>query len=152
MAGRKIERFIKQWNRIHQQTLKVIKITPSEKFDWRPVESVMTLGELLCHLVDGEHFLITAALTGAGERSPHDLKSCQTADQLVELFDAQHQGLVEQVTHLGEEHLDEEIVIFGRRMKRTTLLWGMTEHEIHHRGQLFVYLRILGLEPPSPYS
>jgi uncharacterized damage-inducible protein DinB len=152
MAEQKIERFIRQWDRIHHQTIKVIKTAPGEKFDWRPVESVMTLGELLGHLVDGEHFLVTAALTGAGERSPHDLKSCHTADQIVEIFDAQHRGLVEQVSQLDDDQLHEEIELFGRRLKRTTLLWGATEHEIHHRGQLFVYLRILGLEPPSPYS
>jgi len=29
------------------------------------------------------------------------------------------------------------------------LLWHVVEHEVHHRGQLITYLRILGLEPPQ---
>ncbi|MDI6784141.1 MAG: DinB family protein [bacterium] len=28
------------------------------------------------------------------------------------------------------------------------LLWGMRDHMIHHRGQLFVYVRLKGLKPP----
>ena len=28
----------------------------------------------------------------------------------------------------------------------------MTEHEIHHRGQIYVYLGILGIETPPIYG
>jgi len=28
----------------------------------------------------------------------------------------------------------------------------MTEHEIHHRGQLYTYYRLAGVEPPKLYA
>lgn len=36
--------------------------------------------------------------------------------------------------------------------RRATLHWildRVQEHEIHHRAQLNVYLRLMGIEPPS---
>ena len=36
--------------------------------------------------------------------------------------------------------------------RRFTLYWildHVQEHEIHHRAQLYVYLRLMGIEPPS---
>jgi uncharacterized damage-inducible protein DinB len=37
-------------------------------------------------------------------------------------------------------------------MRRKVLLSGLTEHEIHHRGQIFTYYRLLGIEPPNLYD
>jgi uncharacterized damage-inducible protein DinB len=44
---------------------------------------------------------------------------------------------------------------FGEKygpMTRKSLLHMMSEHEVHHRGQLYVYLRMLGVEVPSLYG
>jgi uncharacterized damage-inducible protein DinB len=146
-----IERLVKQWDRIHNQTVKVMKAAPSEKLDWKPAETIRSLGSLLRHIVSAEHFLITTALTGQGQPPTEDLKGYDVAG-LVDAFNRQHQRLVEQVASLSPEQSKETIQFFGRELPRMTLLWGITEHEIHHRGQLFVYLRLLGVEPPSLYD
>ena len=31
-------------------------------------------------------------------------------------------------------------------------LYGLAEHEAHHRGQLIAYLHTLGINPPQVYS
>ncbi|MBK9705983.1 MAG: hypothetical protein IPO77_02935 [Acidobacteria bacterium] len=37
-------------------------------------------------------------------------------------------------------------------MSRATILQVLQEHEIHHRGQLYVYLRALGCEVPPLFG
>jgi uncharacterized damage-inducible protein DinB len=90
-------------------------------------------------------------VTGQAQPIGEDLKALD-APGLIEAFDRSHQQLVEQVAALTPEQLTETVNFFGREVPRKTLLWGITEHEIHHRGQLFVYLRLLGIEPPSVYG
>ena len=57
-----------------------------------------------------------------------------------------------EVSKLTLDQLNEEVEAFGRKMRRIVLLWGMTEHEIHHRGQLYTYYHLAGIEPPSLYG
>jgi uncharacterized damage-inducible protein DinB len=40
----------------------------------------------------------------------------------------------------------------GVPITRWKLLRALTEHEIHHRGQLYVYLGILGVPTPSLFG
>jgi len=59
------------------------------------------------------------------------------------------------LTPLQMEQLAEEIAPFGEKhgpMSREALLQVIHEHEIHHRGQLYVYLRMLGVEVPPLFG
>jgi uncharacterized damage-inducible protein DinB len=40
----------------------------------------------------------------------------------------------------------------GASMRVSKWLRSMTEHEIHHRGQLYLYLGLLGIETPPLYG
>ncbi len=70
-------------------------------------------------------------------------------------------GLLEESHLLIQRRLDRSPTELGRISTRTlpdgsvrtyTLHWildHVQEHEIHHRGQLNMYLRMLGITPPS---
>jgi uncharacterized damage-inducible protein DinB len=70
-------------------------------------------------------------------------------------FDKSHEEAVAKVAALTPEQLSEEIEPFGpnyNRMSRMALLHLTHEHEIHHRGQLYTYLRIAGCEVPPLFG
>ncbi len=144
-----LDNFIKNWRRIHKQTKKILVLTPDDKYDWKPAETSMPLGELANHFSVAEWLLAETVFTGKlpTERpEPH-----KSTDELVAAFDKTHDDLVAKVRAMSPEQLEEEVALFGpdQKMTRMALLNIMTEHEIHHRGQLYVYLRILGCELPS---
>jgi uncharacterized damage-inducible protein DinB len=68
--------------------------------------------------------------------------------------DASHQEVVAKVAALTPEQLSEVVAPFGpeKALSREQLLHAMHEHEIHHRGQLYVYLRMLGAEVPPLFG
>jgi len=144
-----LDGFIKTWNRVHKQTRKVLVLTPNDKYDWKPAESSMPLGELANHFMLAEWGLAEAAFTG---KFPSDRpEPYKTTEELVAAFDKAHDELVAKVRAMTPEQLAEDVAPFGpdKAMSRQALLNFTLEHEIHHRGQLFVYLRILGVELPS---
>lgn len=149
-----LDPLIKQGNRIHQQTTKVMAASPNDKWDWKTCESAMTLGELVNHFYLAEIGLVDAIQTGkfAGRQKP-DPKA--TAEEVVAAFDQAHEALVAAISELTPEQLAEEIAPFGEKygmMSRKTLIFSMFEHEIHHRGQLYVYLRMLGAPVPPLFG
>lgn len=148
-----LDPFIKQWNRIHKQSIDVIRVAPDDKFDWKTCDSAMTLGELMNHLYLAEAGLVDAVLTGAFSSDRGEGK--KTVEELVAAFDRSHANLVAKISALSPQQLAEEIAPFGEKyglMSRMALLHTMNEHETHHRGQLYVYLRILGAPVPPLYG
>ncbi|HET9531310.1 MAG TPA: DinB family protein [Blastocatellia bacterium] len=145
-----IQSFVSSWNRIHKQTARVIAAAPPDKLEWRPAEGMFTLRELITHIPEAELSLARTALAGSMQKAELDFSN-SSVEEIVKTFDTNHEQLAEEVSRLTPEQVDEEIEAFGRKMPRRVLLHVLTEHEIHHRGQLFTYLRLAGVKPPSLY-
>jgi uncharacterized damage-inducible protein DinB len=146
-----VDRFIRNWNRIHKETSRIIRSAPDDKLDWRPGDDMFTLRELIGHLPEAELGLVRAALQDQTRQIGFDTSN-KVAGEIADLFDRQHDGLAAEVSQLTETQLGEEVEFHGRQVRRAVLLKGMTEHEIHHRGQLFVYYRLAGVEPSKAHE
>jgi len=149
-----IDPFIRQWNRIHKQTANLMRVAPSDKFEWKTCDSAMTLGELMNHLYAAESGIVQAALTGKFSQETRPVPETNT-EAVVAAFDESHKALVAKVSALTPEQLAEEVTPFGEKhgaMTRMSVLHVMQEHEIHHRGQLYVYLRMLGASVPPLFG
>ncbi len=151
-AAPHLEHYINTWNRIHKQTTRLIATAPNDKFDWKTCDSAMTLGELIHHFWQAEAGLVEAALTGAMPKEKLEPKT--NAADLVAAFNQSHEACVATVSALTPEQLAETVAPFGpdKAMTRQVLLHILHEHEIHHRGQLYTYLRMLGVEVPPLFS
>jgi uncharacterized damage-inducible protein DinB len=54
---------------------------------------------------------------------------------------------------LTDASLQEKCVnVSGREITRWKQLRAMVEHEIHHRGQLYLYLGLIGVPAPPLYG
>jgi uncharacterized damage-inducible protein DinB len=51
-----------------------------------------------------------------------------------------------------DEWWREEVQFFDARRSRAWVMTRRINHSTHHRGQLIVYLRVLGLRVPSVYG
>jgi uncharacterized damage-inducible protein DinB len=139
-------------NRIHQQTTRLMVLAPSDHYDWKPYESSMTLGKLMNHMMLGQWAIGEAALTGVFPRE--EMKEFDNTAELIAAFDKQHEAIMARFAALATEQLDEFIQPFGpdKRRPRHELMGILLEHETHHRGQLYVYLRMLGCQVPSLFG
>jgi uncharacterized damage-inducible protein DinB len=148
-----LDSYVKSWNRIHKQTTHIMAVAPDGQYDWKPAESSMTLGALMNHLWIAEWGLVEAALTGSLPKEGRPTAINSTAE-LLAAFDKSHEELIPRVTALTPEQLAETVAPFGaeRALTRMALLNVLHEHEIHHRGQLYVYLRMLGCEIPPLFG
>ncbi len=146
-----LDSYIRNWKRIHKQTTRVMALVPDDQYDWRPAPTSMTLGELMNHLWLSELGFVEGVLNGERTERPAPLRN--TAE-LVAAFDQTHAAAAEHVATLTPEQLEETVTLFGPEypLKRRVILNMLHEHEIHHRGQLYVYLRMLGCALPALYS
>jgi uncharacterized damage-inducible protein DinB len=142
--------FITNWQRNHKQTIKLMQVAPDDKYDWKTCESAMTLGGLMNHFRQGEVIIAHAAVSGVLPQER--LAPINNTAELIAAFNQSHEEAIAQAATLTPEQLAEQVSPFGAPMTRAQLLQAQIEHEVHHRGQLYTYLRILGVEVPPLFG
>jgi uncharacterized damage-inducible protein DinB len=142
-----------------QTTRRVLERVPEDKLAWRPHPTARTLGELAMHvaIVPGA----VAELIG----SPSPAQVPQFTDPILksasELIPVLDESIAKAKKVLGG--MDDAALMATWRMMqgerelfalpRVALLRSiMLNHWYHHRGQLSVYLRELGVPIPSIYG
>jgi uncharacterized damage-inducible protein DinB len=143
------EQLAQAFLRHRRATEELARRLPDGGVDFRPWDGAMTAGELLNHMA-GSHHSMLAIATGAEVQRPdpaslpRDLPGIRRRlAQLTEEDEATLRGL-------SEERLGAPRKGF-RDMVLPAAAWiqAAREHEAHHKGQLFVYARMQGVEPPS---
>jgi CheY-like chemotaxis protein/uncharacterized damage-inducible protein DinB len=152
--------FLKQKQAIRLQTAQVVGRIKPEHMGWRPEKEALSVGEILRHMWLSEQGLRRTALEGDfsyyEKRLPQGLRAVLgTAGALEEELknlDGVHKETLAQVQGFPVERWQEERAHpgLGIRRKVYAFLFGINEHEIHHRAQLMLYLRLLGLPLPEP--
>jgi uncharacterized damage-inducible protein DinB len=146
--------FLKQKEAIRARSRDVFAMIRAEDMNWKPENGALSVGELLRHLWVSEEGVRRCALEGDFKyyeiRVPKGLHAVMGApgslEQELKDIERVHAETIQAVGNLPESALDEERehAELGFRRKVAVMLFGINEHEIHHRAQLMTYLRMLG--------
>jgi uncharacterized damage-inducible protein DinB len=153
-----IDSFLQELEHEAQTTRRVLERVPDNQLGWRPHPKSRTLGELALHVAGTPGAVAKIAAqseiqppdftdpvpTSASELIPALEESIATAKQLLGTMDDATLNATWRVKRNGQEIM---------AMPRAALLRSiMLNHWYHHRGQLSVYLRELGVPVPSIYG
>lgn len=139
-------------------TRRVLERVPADQLGWKPHKKARTLGELALHVASTPGAVATIATQP--EIQDPEFKDA-TPTNVAELIPALDQSVATAKRLLGG--MDDATLNGTWRMKRNghevlamprvALLRSiMLNHWYHHRGQLSVYLRELGVPIPSIYG
>ena len=141
-------------------TRKMLERLPADKFSWKPHDKSMSLASIAGHVV--EMLLWTGVTIEADEldfaKSEFKPKEYTSAEELVADFDRNLAAAVDALNAAPNEAMGEnwslrngEQIYFT--MPKAVVLRSMViNHIIHHRGQLWVYMRLLDVPVPSVYG
>lgn len=154
MQIQNINEFLDYWEKVRQRTLKVIACIPADKFDWTYREGKFTFADLVRHLATIERYMYGENVQLKPSRYPGHGKELADGPQNVLVFmDRLHAESMEIFSRLSEEDLNRKCLTpAGTPITVWKWLRAMVEHEIHHRGQIFMYLGILGIATSPIYG
>lgn len=142
--------FLAYYRRIKERTIKVVRLIPQEQIDFRLKEGVFSLGDLARHIILIERDMYLPNIKGQASiyRGCHTDFAATTKAILKRYEDT----MFEMVSFL-ENQPDSFLTEYCKTPLGTPIRCGkwlraMIEHEIHHRGQ--VYLMLQHLEVPTP--
>jgi len=138
-----------KWEGACDYTKEVVEKMPEEAFGYRPEEAMMSFEEQVLHLCRNANWLSTTYLEGEGHLADLKTPGYSKAELLTILAELKTQSTAA-IGNLEETDLDAVHDFFAGPMSTRQILLLMHDHMTHHRGQLIVYLRLNGQEPP-PY-
>jgi uncharacterized damage-inducible protein DinB len=151
------QQFLDGFERETATTLKVIKAYPEEQSELRPSERMKTARELAA-MFTMEMAAIDGAIRGTFALPTKPPAMPQTWKELVDIFETTRTRTLEALRDATDESLVSGTVPFPTAPKtvgqwpKMEFLWFLLCDQIHHRGQLSVYLRMAGGKLPSIYG
>ena len=141
---------------------RVLEQVPSGKRDFKPHEKSMELG-YLSDLVANIHSWIGMAITmdeldiAPKEGPKYKPEPLNTSDELVAALDKAVAKAREALQKTSDAHLETpwRLLAGGNlafEQPRSQVIRDTFLHSAHHRGQMTVYLRLLGSKVPSVYG
>ncbi len=156
------ELFLKQKEAMRARTKQVTSLLREDEMSWRPVPGALSAGEMLRHMWVSEEGVRRAALacdfSYYEKRIPQGLGAVvgmpRTLAEELESLEKVHAETLAQAAQYPLERWEEERINegLGFRRKVGVILFGINEHEAHHRAQLMTYLRMLGTPAPEPFA
>jgi uncharacterized damage-inducible protein DinB len=140
-------------------TRRVLERVPEEQFDWKPHEKSMSLQQLAGHVATMPIWcVLTLEEDGLNFTSPpHIPRDFSNREALLKTFDehaAKFRQALEKLEDAGLQQTwtlrNGEQVVYTESRSYVLRVWSVN-HMIHHRGQLCLYLRMLGVPVPAVY-
>lgn len=141
-------------------TRKVLERMPEKDFAWKPHERSMSLGQLAAHVANIVHWQDMTLSRDEIDlaKLPPDRHIPATNAELLAIFDRNVAAARAAFEKLDDSKLDDTwtlrmgdrvfIALPRRAVYRTVCL----SHMIHHRAQLLIYMRMLGIPVPAVYG
>ena len=148
---------------VRKNTLLIAQEIPEEKYGFRPAPDTRSVGELLAHLALSHKFqyqiqATERSTTLAGFDFPSLLKRFvaeekepRTKDQILEMLRTSGETWAGFLQGLTEGFLAEQVQMppgmTPAAKSRFEMILSVKEHEMHHRGQLMLVERLVGIVP-----
>lgn len=154
MEIRSISSFLAYYEKIRSRTNSVIAVVPPDQLEWTYQPGKYTIGDIIRHIACIERYMY--AETVAGRKSSYSgckLSIAEGYDNVLQLFNSLHEESLSIFSSLSDEDLDRKCITpAGSAITVWKWLRALVEHEVHHRGQLYIYLGMLGVKTPPIFG
>jgi len=140
---------LKHWQLHRNLTRKIINNFPEDKLFNYAVGGMRPFAELAMEFIGMAVPTLTGIITGKWEKFKHE-EAPATRQDLLDLWDEQTEIINTLWPKIGADRFNDVVLAFGQwEMPVYLLMLYVVDNEIHHRGQGYVYLRSLGIEPAA---
>jgi uncharacterized damage-inducible protein DinB len=146
-----VEALLEHWQGHRRVTRRAIEAFPEDQLYRFSIGSMRPFGAMALELLTMAEPSVRGIVTGEWDQSM--TREERPKGELLRLWDESTVKIDAFWPQIPLERFQQTITAFGQYPGRVyELLLYVIDNEIHHRGQGYVYLRALGIEPPPFYE
>lgn len=147
------------WRTVRKNTIQVAEDIPEDKYSFRAAPDTMTVGEMLSHLAATPHWAtqchfvdqkVAITMDDFGKwmgEIAQNSKTLTSKAAIIAALKADGDTFAAGIEAMTDAQLGEKVALPMGEKTRFEMLLGVKEHEMHHRAQLFLIERLLGIVP-----
>ena len=147
------------WRTVRKNTIQVAEDIPEEKYSFRAAPDTMSVGEMLAHLACAPHWAeqclfvekkASVAMEDFGRwmgEAGAKQKALTTKAAIVDALKQNGESFARYLESASEADLGSPVAAPNATKSRFEMALGVKEHEMHHRAQLFLIERMIGIVP-----
>lgn len=142
------------FDRIRARTMRLVAVVPPDRIDWTYKPGKFTFGDVMRHLAAIERWMYAENAQFRPSRyESHGRELADGYDAVVAYMQRMHAESMEIFAALTDEELERRTMTpGGAELSLRKWLRAMIEHEVHHRGQLYLYCSLLDIPTPPLYG
>ncbi len=154
MENPQVAQFLDHFSKVRGRTLRVARAIPADKIEWTFRAGRFTLGDLLRHIAGTERFMWAENAQFLPSKYPgHARELAEGYDAVFKYVERLHREAMEIFGKLTDADMEKKCETpDGAAITLWKWLRLMIEHEIHHRGQIYLYLAMLEVPTPPLYG
>ena len=142
-------------------TARVLERVPEEHLSWKPADKSMSLGKLALHIAGNPKSIADMVKADTYQLDPTKFENAPDPKTSAEILQTHHESVEYAKNYLRGLKPEDLGTICSLKLGDKTLMAYprgsiirviMLNHWYHHRGQMSVYLRLLGVPVPSIYG
>lgn len=157
----RLESILNSWKAVREDAAQAVEDFAPRSFDYKACDELMSFGATARHILDAGHGLTGMLLAGEENFSTPEFREkigkhvaeLPKTEDAAALAKELRADVARRVTELAgkpaEFYAGEILRMDGQKVTRLEMLQLIKEHEITHRQQLFMYLRLNGVVPPT---
>ena len=147
------EELLQNWQGHRGLTRKVIEAFPEKELFEFSIGGMRPMAELAKEMLAMAAPGLKQIVTGIQKDYDEKSAAVTTKEQLLEAWDEATEQINVYWAQIPEKRFRETINLFGQyNFPVIVNITYVLDNEVHHRGQSYVYLRALGIEPPAFYD
>jgi uncharacterized damage-inducible protein DinB len=149
-----IATFLRYFENIRERTRRVVLSVPAEQFDFSYREGKFTFADLVRHVAATERYMWAENVQGKPSSYPgHGRELADGHVNVLAWFERMHQESMSIFGRLTNDDLVRPCTTpGGAQISVGKWLRAMVEHEVHHRGEMFIYLGLMGVPAPKLFG
>lgn len=145
------EQLLGHWQGHRRVTRRMIEAFPEDQLFSFSIGGMRSFGDLVREFLAMDAPMVQE-IVGGGEPA-YNPPQVSSKEELLRLWNEHTAEINRLWAQLPAERFQETATVAGQYTSQVwDLLWYGIDNEIHHRGQGYVYLRALGIEPPPFYD
>jgi len=143
------DQFPDVWKRNMDYSQALAEAMPANLYDYQSTPEAMSFGDQLLHIVNNISYLTT--IINGEKKSFYTKEDRQSLDKnsIIEILDTANSYVLELIKKTEKRQLDERIVFGNENMTKENIFYLLRGHQVHHRAQCLVYLRLNGIAAPD---